>query len=141
MHRHAVGGERGDMRVRDVLVVEGDGVTTGREGPQHVEIVVVADHHVGRDEGRPVAGRVGEDPQRLPEGDHGLVRHPRQLTRTDHADHRQPGPVVHEARAYWRRPAAGATVHPLPSGRRRACEFAAPIPIPRKQLRVKSGPP
>ena len=69
---------------RHVLVVEGhDGGAVG-EALQGGQVAVVADLDVGGDE-RGRLGRVGgQHPQRLPEGDRRLVRHPGQLPATDH---------------------------------------------------------
>ena len=67
-----------------------------REGAQVVQRAVVADHDVRRDERGAVVGRVGEDAQRLAEGDRGLVGHPRELAGAHHADDGQPGARVHD---------------------------------------------
>ena len=99
MDGHPVGGQRGDVLVRDVLVVPGDDVAAGGEAAQVVERAVVADHDVVGDERGAVVGRVGQDPQRLAERDRGLMRHPGQLTGADHADDGQSGAGVHEQRA------------------------------------------
>ena len=83
----------------NVLVVEGDDVAALREAAQGVEIGVIADHHIGGDEGGAVVGGDRQHPQCLAERDAGLVRHPRQLPAADHPHPGHAGPRVHGAEA------------------------------------------
>ncbi len=99
MHRYPGLGERRDVLIRYVLMVEGHHVAAPRERAQVVQGAVVADHDVGGHERRAVVGRFGEDSQRLTQRDCRLMGHPGQLARPDHADHRQFGAGVHVARA------------------------------------------
>ena len=98
MHRYPGVGERRDVLVRYVLVVEGHNVAAARERAQVVQGALDADHDVGRDQRRAVVGRFGENSHRLSQRDRRLMSHPRQLARSDHADDRQFGAGIHVAR-------------------------------------------
>ena len=71
---------------RHVLVVERQHMGSGRDAAQVFQIGVRTDHDVGRDLRGRLIGGGGEHPQRLPQGDRGLVGHPGQLTAADHGD-------------------------------------------------------
>ena len=72
------------MLGRHVLVVEGDDGGAVGQRPQVGEVAVVADPDVGGDERRRLGRVGGQHPQRLPQRDRGLVRHPGQLPAADH---------------------------------------------------------
>ena len=107
-HVDAFGDQLVQQFGRDVLVVEGQHVGSGRDPAQVFEIGVRADHHVGGDlRGRFVGGG-GQHPQRLPQRDRGLVGHPGELTAADHRDQRgaSGGRVLGTAIMVSRRPTA-----------------------------------
>ena len=99
MDRDALRGQRANVAARDVLVIEGQHVAGGRERAQRVEIGRGTDFDVRGDERGPVIGALGEDAQRLAQGDRRLVGHAGELAATDHADDGQPGPLIHDRRA------------------------------------------
>ena len=72
--------------VGHVLVVERQHVGSGRDAAQVFQIGVRTDHDVGGDLRGRLIGGGGQHPQRLPQGDRGLVGHPGQLTAADHGD-------------------------------------------------------
>ena len=91
----ALGDQGADVLARHVLVVEGDDVAAVREPAQGVQVGVVADHHVGSDQGGAVVGGHRQHPQGLAERDRGLVRHPGELTAADHPDPGHAGAFIH----------------------------------------------
>ena len=90
-----LGHQRPQVLGGDVLVVEGQHVAAGGEGPQGVEVAVVADHDLGRGQRRGVVGGLGQHPQPDAQGDAGLVRHPGQLASSDDSHHREIGGDAH----------------------------------------------
>ena len=78
-----VGLERVQVLGGDVLVVEGDHRTPLGDPAERVEVGVVADQVVGDDLGRRDSLRLGEQPQRQPEGDRRLRHHPGELATAD----------------------------------------------------------
>ncbi len=100
MDDDALRGQRSNVLTRHVLVVEGDDVAALGEAHERVEVGVVANHCVGRDEGRAVVGRGREHAQRLAQRDRGLMRHPGELAATHHADHGQTRTGIHRRPAY-----------------------------------------
>ena len=110
----ALGDQGADVLARHVLVVEGDDVAALREPAQGVQVGVVADHHVGGDQGGAVVGRHRQHPQGLAERDGGLVRHPGQLTAADHPDPGHAGAFIH-----GRHPRENSLIGPVRGAARR----------------------
>ncbi len=73
---------------RDVLVIERHNVAAAGEGQHGRRIVVRTDDGVGHHLRGTVGRACRKHPEPYPEGDRGLVSHPRQLTATDHSDDR-----------------------------------------------------
>lgn len=87
-HVDAFGDKLFQQLGRDMLVVESEHVSPGRDTAQVVDVGVRPDHHIGRHlRGRLVSGG-GQDAQVLTQRDGGLVGHPGQLTTADHGDQR-----------------------------------------------------
>jgi hypothetical protein len=86
--RHAVRHQRAQVLLRHALVVEGHGVAPHGERAQRLQ-VRPARHDVRRDQRRGLVRLDGEHPQRLPQPDRGLVRHPGELSAADHPDDRE----------------------------------------------------
>ena len=83
-HIDALGDQLVQQFGRDVLVVESQRVGAGRDSAQVFKVGVRSDHHIGGDLRGWFVGGGGQHPQRLPERDRGLMRHPGKLTATDH---------------------------------------------------------
>lgn len=88
-HGDAVRLQGPQMLGRDVLVIEGDHVAAAREGPQRVQVAIVADDDLAHHLGRRVLGSVTEQLEFQAEGDTRLVGHAGELTAADHADYRE----------------------------------------------------
>ena len=71
---------------RHVLVVEGDDVARGGEGPHGLEVGVVPDRGAGHDERRGGALALGEDRELDAELDRRALHHPGELAAADDAD-------------------------------------------------------
>ena len=125
------------MRGRHVLVVEGHHRAAVDDGPQHVEVAVVADHVVGDHLRGGDALGLGEQPQRQGQGDGRLRHHPGELAAADHGQHGSArgrgGAVGHAGQAsgcdrVTSRPRSGAR----PGGRSprgRGCAGLVDVPV------------
>jgi hypothetical protein len=75
-----------EVLVRHVLVIERDDIAVGCERSEILDRSIVAHCNGPSDLSRRVVRRVGEHVQRESKRDGGLMRHPGQLTGSDHSD-------------------------------------------------------